>query len=80
MPLADELADWTDWDVAAFSLGRVLGLSAGQDFHAVKSVFWTGNPLGNGLHDALLAPVSAQVLATRQEESDEQFRWHSTTT
>jgi hypothetical protein len=37
-------------------------------------VFWTDNPLGNGLHDALLALASAQVLE-RREEPDEQFRW-----
>jgi hypothetical protein len=36
-------------------------------------VFWTDNPLGNGLHDALLALAGAQVLE-RREEPDEQFR------
>ena len=75
MSLADELAHWTDWDVAAYRLGRVLGLFAGKNFSSdTKGVFWTGNPLGNGLHDALLALVSARVLE-RREEPDEQFRW-----
>jgi hypothetical protein len=46
----------------AFSLGRVLGLFAGKDIHTVKGVFGTDNPLGNGLHDAVLALASAQVL------------------
>jgi len=73
--LADELAHWTGWDVAAFRLGRALGLFAGQNFsHDAKGVFRTGNPLGNGLHDALPALVSARVLE-RREEPDEQFRW-----
>jgi hypothetical protein len=73
--LAGDLADWTDWDVAAFLLGRVLGLFAGQDFSAgAKGVFWTDNPIGNGLHDALLALAGAHVLEHR-EKPDEQFRW-----
>jgi hypothetical protein len=47
-----------------------------QTFHIdTKHVFWTDNDLGNGLHDALLALVRAQVL-DRREEADEQFRWH----
>jgi hypothetical protein len=54
--LADDLAHWTDWDVATFHLGRVLGLFAGQDFSTgAKGVFWTDNPPGNGLHDTLPA-------------------------
>jgi hypothetical protein len=44
------------------------------DFLGVKQVFWTDNHLGDGLHDALLALVSAGVL-DRREEPDEQFRW-----
>ena len=74
MSLADDLADWTDWDVAAYALGRALGLFREADFLGVKQVFWTDNHLGVGLHDALLALVSAGVL-DRREEPDEQFRW-----
>lgn len=74
MSLADDLDDWTDWDAAAYALGRTLGLFHDADFPRVKHVFWTDNRLGNGLHDALLALVSAGVL-DRREEPDEQFRW-----
>jgi hypothetical protein len=72
--LADDLNDWADWDGAAYALGRSLGLFHDTDFLRVKGVFWTGNKLGNGLHDALLALVDAGVL-DRWEEPDEQFRW-----
>jgi hypothetical protein len=69
------LADWTDWDFAGYRLGRSIGLFAGQNFHIdVKHVFWTSNPLGDGLHDALLALVLAGVVE-RRDEPDEQFRW-----
>jgi hypothetical protein len=75
VPLADDLADWVDWDVAAHFLGRSLGVFPDQDFPGgFKYVFWTDNPLGNGLHDALLALVRAEVLE-RRDEPDEQFRW-----
>jgi hypothetical protein len=72
--LADKLADWTDWDLAAFRLGHTLGLFEEQTFHSAKHVFWTENILGTGLHDILLALVQAQVLE-RRDEPDEQFRW-----
>ena len=69
------LAKWTDWDGAAYVLGCSLGLFEDQDFGQVKAVFWTDHRLGNGLHHALLALVSAGVLE-RREEPDEQFRWN----
>jgi hypothetical protein len=74
MSLADDLSDWTDWDGAAYCLGRSLGLFHTVNFLRAKHVFWTDNELGNGLHDALLALVKAGVL-DRREEPDEQFRW-----
>jgi len=75
MPLAEVLADWTDVDIASYELGRCLGLFGGQNFHIdVKHVFWTNNPLGNGLYGALLELVSAGVLEMR-EAPDRQFRW-----
>jgi hypothetical protein len=75
MSLAMDLAEWTDSDVAAYLLGRSLGLFQNQNFQTdTKHVFWTNNPLGNGLHDALLALVRAGVLE-RRDEPDEQFRW-----
>lgn len=72
--LADGLGDWTGWDVAAYSLGCVLGVFREVEFLRVRHIFWTDNHLGSGLHDALLALVNAGVLE-RREEPDEQFRW-----
>jgi len=65
------LRDWTDWDVAAFNLGRAVGLFAfPEEFGRVKSVFWTDNPIGNALHEILLTMAAAGVLE-RREEPDE---------
>jgi hypothetical protein len=78
--LSEDLADWTDWDLAAFMLGQALGLFEGMNFATdTKGSFWTDNPVGNGLHDALLALVTAGIIERREEE-DEQFRWSSAAT
>jgi hypothetical protein len=73
-----ELEVWTDWDVAAFYLARRLGV-IGLDtrFHAeAKHIFWTDNPLGNGLNRILQELVGAGVLEMR-DEPDEQYRWNA---
>jgi hypothetical protein len=75
--LAVDLAQWTDWDAAAFVLGLNLGLFQNSQFAGVKYIFWSDTELGEGLHDALLALVRAGVL-DRREEPDEQFRWSDT--
>ncbi|MFJ8441359.1 hypothetical protein [Kitasatospora griseola] len=76
MDLRERLDDWTDWDGAAFELGRVLGIFAQPvTFPQVKRVFWTDSPLGNALHEMLLQLVAAGVLERRDEPDDEQFRW-----
>ena len=72
--LGDVLTDWTDWDVAAWELARVLGVPVAEPFWRAKGTFWTDNAFGNGLHDALLALHRAGVL-DRRDEPDEQFRW-----
>jgi hypothetical protein len=73
--LADALKDWTDWDVAALQGGKALSVFPKTSTMAdYKHVFWTDNPLGNQLHQVLLALASARVLE-RKDDPDEQFRW-----
>ena len=74
MTLADLLEDWTDWDGAAYALGRALGVFEEDEFTRVKHVFWTDNDLGNGLRDTLMALTRAGLLE-RRDADDEQFRW-----
>ena len=76
--LKEALTDWTDWDGAAFELACALGLIKNEPFmfqtHA-KHVFWSNNPLGNALHEALQKLVGLGILEER-EEPDNQFRWN----
>ena len=74
MTLAADLAEWTDWDYAAYRLGLCLGVLNGDFATDKKGVLWSDNCLGNGLHDVLLKLAEAGVLE-RREEPDEQFRW-----
>ncbi|MCX5335948.1 hypothetical protein [Streptomyces sp. NBC_00140] len=75
MDLSESMAGWTDWDGAAFMVGRSLGIfGRSETFTQVKWVFWTDNPVGNALHEVLLQLVAAGVLE-RREEPAEQFRW-----
>jgi hypothetical protein len=55
MALKDILADWRDYDDAAFRLGILLGVfPPDQTFSPVKRVFWVdGYPLGEMLVDIL---------------------------
>jgi hypothetical protein len=74
--LKEELSAWTDCDVAAYFLGRGVGLFHELNFATdTKHVFWTDNPLGAGLHDALLALTRAGVLESRGDPP--QFRWRN---
>ena len=78
MTLRESLADWSDWDVAAFALGVSIGLFSewtnGPLPH--KGIFWSANPIGDALHEALNALVRGGVLE-RREEPDVQYRWRA---
>ncbi|MEU3556168.1 hypothetical protein [Streptomyces fragilis] len=74
LPLSRTMADWVDWDQAAYLLGVSLGaLSPDVPFSESKSLFWTEGPVSRGLHAALLALVEAGLIESRDD--DEQFRW-----
>jgi hypothetical protein len=74
MTLADRLADWHHFDGAAFELGVALGMFQPDEWLRVKGIFWSDNPVGSALHDALLTLARAGILE-RREEPDEAFRW-----
>lgn len=73
--LKERLLDWTDFDVAGYQLGVVLGLlpewPKGEAWGPHKWVFWSANPLGDALYEMLRSLVTLGVL----ERSGEAFRW-----
>ena len=76
--LTDSLSDWTDGDVAAFRMGRAVGLyERPGDWWRVKGTFWTNSAIGKGLREALMALVVAGLIEHRSEP-DDQFRWRRT--
>ena len=75
MTFADELADWVDWDCAAYAVGVALGVFTGEEERlSLKWIFWSANPLGDGLANVLNSLVHAGVLDYR-EEPEQQYRW-----
>ena len=62
MSLREQLSDWQDWDGAGYELGKALGIFERYDWFKAKHLFWSRNPLGEGLHDCLEALVEAGVL------------------
>jgi hypothetical protein len=72
------LRDWTDWDVAAFHVGRALGLFERQTQLDAKHIFWTDNPVGNMLH-RILGELGTAGIVDRRSEPDDKYRWSSTT-
>jgi hypothetical protein len=75
LPLRTRLATWTDFDVAAYHLGVVLGLlpewPEATAWGEHKWVFWSANPLGDTLYMILRTLTSLGVL----EHDGEAFRW-----
>jgi hypothetical protein len=78
MPLSlrESLADWMDWDGAAFNLAVCVGLMNDATFQTrSKHVFWSQNETGELLFRMLDQLVAAGVLETRTEP-DRQYRWN----
>lgn len=68
------LAEWTDWDAAAFALGRAIGFYETPGLQRFKSDFWTDNSVGNGLHHALVVLAESGIVE-RRDAPEIQFRW-----
>ena len=72
------LAEWTDFDVAAFELGRALGIFTAEDsFASVKGALWSNSPLGVALYETLRVLVAGGILEDKPED-DTIFRWSTT--
>ncbi|MFD8304834.1 hypothetical protein ACFV29_21170 [Streptomyces sp. NPDC059690] len=76
MELREVLADWRDYDDAAFRLGIFLGVfPRDQKFNPVKRMFWQdGYPVGDMLVDILDRMARAGVLL--KDEEDVRYRWN----
>ena len=75
--LRESLAEWSDWDGAAYSLAVCLGLMPEGIFPGrAKHVFWSNHEIGEMLFGMLDRLVEAGVLEERNEP-DMQYRWRS---
>jgi hypothetical protein len=74
--LKDQLADWTDFDFAAFYLSQHLGLLSPEieKMAGAKWVFWSANPIGDALGRILEELTELGVLEYDPEEL--RFRWN----
>lgn len=80
----ESMTEWTDIDMACASLATAIGIlkypssKPGQDpWDGHKWIFWTNNPLGNGLYEILHRLVDLGVLDYR-DDPDTQLRWSPT--
>jgi|PlaIllAssembly_1097288.scaffolds.fasta_scaffold123619_2 hypothetical protein len=80
VPLGRALREWTDWDVAMFEVGRLLGVFGYDDtwdaFRTrVKGLIWSDNPMHNHLRAILFHLVGIGYLEYDKAES--RFRCNS---
>jgi hypothetical protein len=78
--LQERLADWVDWDGAAYQVGACLGLwpefgaPYNEDcWHGVKGIMWSSQ--GDFIYHFLDGLVKAGYLE-RREEPDIGYRWN----
>jgi hypothetical protein len=74
--LKEELADWTDFDVAGLYAGRCLGIFSSDitSVAQVKHVFWSANPVGEVIIEFLHQLVEVGILEC--DKGHERFRWN----
>lgn len=78
LPLNERLADWADFDVAAFFLGKALGVTpAEQSWGEAKGLFWGALPNGLLLMNMLTYLTDIGVLEMCEDSG--QYRWRSET-
>ena len=78
--LKERLTAWTDFDGACFELGILLGMwpDGHESFQAQKHVFWTRNPVGEALMNALLALARPGEGPIEEHDEGCRFRWRQT--
>ncbi|TLD70665.1 hypothetical protein FEM03_10135 [Phragmitibacter flavus] len=79
--LKHSLSEWTDADVAAYYVAIALGLAPDPGgewkfWGGKKWVFWSANPLGDGLYRILEMLTENGVIEKDGEES--KYRWNPT--
>lgn len=68
------MKDWDDFDIAAFSLGRSIGLfEFGETMTHIKHIFWSNNPIGNVLNKMLEEMVKTGFLLKNDRF---QYKWN----
>lgn len=76
--LKSNLQEWTDVDIASYHVAVALGVAPNPtdkfDWGGKKWMFWTSNPLGEGLYNVLEMLAENGVLEKDEEES--RFRWN----
>lgn len=74
--LRDLLKEWQDWDAASHGLAVAIGLASNDDdsYFKSKHLYWSSNPIGEGLLACLDKLVKAGILEQRHEP-DIQYRW-----
>jgi hypothetical protein len=74
LPLKERLADWQDYDVAGFFLGKALGVIPAEDtWWRSKGLFWGGGGVGFQLINVLDLLVDLGFLERQDDEG--QYRW-----
>ena len=77
--LKHSLAEWTDADVASYYVAVALGVAPNPEserdcWGGKKWMFWSANPLGEGLYRVLEMLTESGVLEKDEEEM--KFRWN----
>lgn len=78
--LQERLAGWTDWDMTMYHVGVCLGFwpefgaPPGEDqWHGVKHIIWSANPLGDAISDFVSVLVKLGCL---HDDPDSGYCWN----
>jgi len=78
LPLRRRLADWTEWDEAAFFLGRLIGIIPERySFGNAKAFLVTKcSPGEDGRKIVLMLNLLADIGVLDVRNNYQEFRWH----